>query len=92
MKIKLVSLLLFFIQFQILSQEIKFGKVSIDELEEKSYNLDTTASAAVLFKERKSYYSYNDQMGWVLVTTEFERIKIYKKKGFDYATKKVPFI
>ena len=90
MKIKLVSLLLFFIQFQILSQEIKFGKVSIDELEEKSYSLDTTASAAVLFKERKSYYTYNSQMGWVLVTTEFERIKIYKKKGFDYATKKVP--
>jgi hypothetical protein len=73
-----------------LSQEIKFGKVSIDELEEKSYSLDTTASAAVLFKERKSYYTYNSQMGWVLVTTEFERIKIYKKKGFDYATKKVP--
>lgn len=73
-----------------MSQEIKFGKVSIDELEEKSYSLDTTASAAVLFKERKSYYTYNSQMGWVLVTTEFERIKIYKKKGFDYATKKVP--
>jgi len=90
MKIKLVSLLLFFIQFQILSQEIKFGKVSMDELEEKSYSLDTTASAAVLFKERKSYYTYNSQMGWVLVTTEFERIKIYNKKGFDYATKKVP--
>lgn len=62
----------------------------MDELEEKSYSLDTTASAAVLFKERKSYYTYNSQMGWVLVTTEFERIKIYKKKGFDYATKKVP--
>ncbi len=91
MKIKFLSLilLLFFTQFKTLAQEIKFGKVSMDELEEKSYNLDTTANAAVLFKERKSYYSYNDQMGWTLVTKEFERVKIYNKNGFDHATKKV---
>ena len=91
MKIKFVSLilLLLFMQFKTLAQEIKFGKVSMNELDEKSYSLDTTASAAVLFKERKSYYTYNDQIGWALVTKEFERIKIYNKNGFDYATKKV---
>ena len=69
------------------SQDIKFGKVSIEELQEKFYPLDSSAHAAILFKQRKTFYDYNGEQGWKLVTKVHERIKIYNKEGYDWATK-----
>ncbi len=71
------------------AQQIKFGKVSKEELQEKYYPLDSTANAAILYKKRRTYYDYSQQIGWTLITKVHERIKIYNKEGYDWATKKI---
>ncbi|CAL2104652.1 Transglutaminase-like superfamily protein [Tenacibaculum sp. 190130A14a] len=74
------------------AQEIKFGKVSKQELEETSYLLDATADAAYLFKKRETYFRFDQQREIFLVETEYhDRIKIYTKEGLDYATKKINY-
>lgn len=83
-----IALTLIF-SFNLTAQDIKFGKVSTEELQEKFYAQDTSANAVVLFKNRESFYSYRDNLGWMLHTKVHERIKIYNKNGFDSATKKV---
>lgn len=67
------------------AQEIKFGKISMDELKETVYEKDSSASAAYLYKSRKSYYQYTNTI--TLMTEVHERIKIYDKAGLDQATK-----
>ncbi len=72
----------------VFAQKYKFGKVSKEELQEKSYPLDSSANAAVLYESRKVDYIYNSQ-GFHLITEVFKRIKIYNKEGFDYATEEI---
>lgn len=70
------------------SQEVEFGKISKEELLEKSYSKDESANAVVLYKNKNTYF--NSSSGVVsLVTQVHERIKIYNKEGFDYATKTI---
>lgn len=71
------------------AQEVKFGKVSKKEFQEKFYPQDTSANAAVLYKKRRTNYSYNSSTGWSLMTEVHERIKIYNQDGFENATKKI---
>ncbi len=68
------------------AQDFKFGKVSEAEVNEKVYPNDTSAVAAYLLKNRRSYYVYNTSTGLDLITEIHERVKIYDKNGFDYAT------
>ncbi len=89
---KLLLILLFFLVLPLqltLSQEVKFGKVSKEELEEKFYPSDSSANAAFLYKKRRTYYDYTDQEGWVVITKVHERIKIYNKDGNKWATKNI---
>ncbi len=69
------------------AQKIKFGKVSKVVLEEKYYPLDSSANAVILYKKRRTYYDYHGDEGWELITKVHERIKIYNKEGYDWATK-----
>ena len=71
------------------SQNYKFGKVSKEELEETVCPIDSTASAAYLYKYRKTFFEYQKEEGFQLITEIHERIKIYNQEGFDYATKEV---
>ncbi len=90
---KYLSILLLCFAFMTLTtqaQEVKFGKVSKEELMEKSHPLEPDAKAAILYKEQKIRFDYNESYGWTLVTTVFQRIKIYQKTGFDWATTLVP--
>jgi hypothetical protein len=73
------------------AQEIKFGKVSKEELEEKFYPLDSTTDAAYLLKKRKTYFIYDTNDGFKVVTDYHERIKIYTAEGFNYANKKINY-
>ena len=73
------------------AQEIKFGKVSKQELEEKINPLDSTADAAYLLNKRKTYFSYDVNNGWMINTEYHQRIKIYTKEGLEYATKKINY-
>lgn len=72
------------------AQNYDFGKVSKEELEEKYSPLDTSATATYLYKNRKTYIKYEQNLGFQLITEIHERIKIYKQEGFDYATNEVP--
>lgn len=91
MKIKIAILLItaLFITSNNSAQDVKFGKVSKQELEEKFYPNDTSANAAVLYKKQRVFYAYDGETGWILKTEVHERIKLYNKDGFKHATKKV---
>lgn len=70
-----------------IAQDYKFGKVSKEELEEKFHPLDSTAKAAYLYSYRRTHYIFNKGEGFKIVNEYHQRIKIYTKEGFDYATK-----
>ncbi|MBQ4818456.1 DUF3857 domain-containing protein [Aquimarina sp. MMG016] len=70
------------------AQDYKFGKVSKEELLEKSYPLDSAANAVVLYENKKVHFAYiNNQ--FQLVTDVFKRIKLYNKNGFDEASEQI---
>ncbi len=77
--------------FNVSAQEIKFGKVSEEELGEKTNPLDSTANAAYLLKNRRTYFRYDTNKGFQVITDYHERIKIYSKEGLNYATKKITY-
>ncbi|PIA81822.1 transglutaminase [Gaetbulibacter sp. 4G1] len=82
-------LVVLFVSQLIIAQDYKFGKVSKEELQEKFNSLDSSASATYLYKYRKTFYEYQEQKGFQLITEIHERIKIYNQEGFDYATKAI---
>ncbi|WOD44466.1 transglutaminase domain-containing protein [Hwangdonia lutea] len=71
------------------AQDYKFGKVSKEELAETFNPLDSSASATYLYKYRKTFFEYDHDKGFQLITEVHERIKIYNQEGFDYATKAI---
>lgn len=70
-------------------QNYDFGKVSKEELEEKNNPLDPSANATYLYKNRRTYIRYDQNVGFQMITDIHERIKIYNQEGFDYATHEV---
>lgn len=70
---------------QVISQEIKFGKVSKQDLEEKFYPTDSSVNAAYLYRKRKTNYVYKKDIGFQVISEFFFRVKIYNKEGFDHA-------
>ena len=90
MNSKYILILLFCISISNgLAQDYKFGKVSLEEVNESLYPTDSSAVAAYLLKKRRSYYTYNSGAGLALVSEYHKRIKIYDKNGFDYATQEI---
>ncbi|KAB1068462.1 DUF3857 domain-containing protein [Tamlana haliotis] len=71
------------------SQDYKFGKVSKEELQEAIHPIDSSASAAFLYKNRRTHFEYFPQDGFKAITEVHERIKIYNQEGFEYATKQI---
>lgn len=89
MKTLLLTLcLLIFINFSN-AQDFRFGKVSDQEVKQKEHPSDSTADAAILYREAKTDFQYSRTDGWYLVTDYFERIKIYTKDGAKYGNKTV---
>ncbi|WP_310558741.1 DUF3857 domain-containing protein [Flavobacterium sp.] len=91
MKTNLLPFILFFSFFFSNSQEFKLGKVSIAELQEKSHPKDSSAVAAILFKKGDVRFQYDQNKGFVIVTTVKTRIKIYKKEGYEWANQEVSY-
>jgi hypothetical protein len=79
-------------QISVVAQNYKFGKVSKEEVEEKFYPLDSAADAAYLYKHRRTYYNYNNNSGFEIVTEVHIRMKLYTTEGFNYATFKLPYV
>lgn len=89
MKIILSIAMTLFICTTGLSQDFKYGKVSKTELQEKIHPLDSSANAAVLYRNEDISFVYTDSDGFMQEREVHERIKIYTKEGFDWATKKI---
>ena len=86
----LYLLLLLIFHLQLTAQELKFGNVSIAELEEKFHPVDSSATAAILFKKGKTYFDVG-WGGWLMTTDVECRIKIYKKEGYEHATQELSY-
>lgn len=72
---------------EMVSQSLKYGKISSSDFKKAHYEKDTSANAVVVLKKRSTRYEYNN--GWELVTEVHERIHLFNKDAFDLATKKV---
>ena len=72
------------------ANEVKFGKVSKEEVSEKQHALEPDAHAAILYKKERVFYIYDYDNGWTIVKEAHYRIKIYDKEGLDWATLQVP--
>ncbi len=71
------------------SQNYDFGKVSKEELQEKYYPTDSSASAAILYRSENISFTFSQNDGFTQQKEIEMRIKIYDKEGFDWANKKV---
>jgi hypothetical protein len=87
---KKIIFLLFLILAQIVvAQKHKPGKISKEELQETQNALYPDADATILYREYKSSFVYNQSKGFELMTTVFERVKIYNPEGFSLGTKRI---
>ncbi|SDW46874.1 Transglutaminase-like superfamily protein [Lutibacter oricola] len=91
MKKILVLIFIGLLTTSMLAQDYKFGKVSKAELEEKVYPLDSSANAVVLYKSRRTSFNYLQGEGFQQKTEIHERIKIYNKEGYKWATKLIKY-
>ena len=73
------------------SQKYELGEVTVEELEEKYHPIDSSASAAVLFKTGNTKFNLMADGSWTINTEIKYKIKIYKKEGLDYANKSVSY-
>ncbi|MDY7395747.1 DUF3857 domain-containing protein [Aureibaculum sp. 2210JD6-5] len=89
MKKIIITALITLLSLPAIAQDAKFGKVDKKDLQEKFYPSDSSANAAVLYKKRRTYFEYSQGQGFRLVTDIHERIKIYNKEGYKWATKKI---
>ena len=82
--------ILFFVGYFISDAQIeKIGKISKEEFKIKNSEKYKESDAVVLFKERKTYYTADESIGWRLVTKVHERVLLKNKDGFEHATKKI---
>jgi hypothetical protein len=72
------------------SNDIKFGKVSAEEVASTQHALDPEANAAILYKKEWVSFNYRNDDGWTISKEVHYRIKVYNKDGFDWATHQVP--
>ncbi|MEW5676965.1 DUF3857 domain-containing protein [Flavobacterium enshiense] len=73
------------------AQKSELGKVTVEELKEKSCPSDSTATAAVLFEKGRTFFEYRQGEGFDVVTEVDIKIKIYSKEGYNWANKTVAF-
>jgi hypothetical protein len=86
-----LGLFILFSFVKINAQNFELGKVSIAELKESFHPKDSSAVAAILFKNGKTRFEYTRDRGFAAITEVSMRIKIYKKEGYDWANFTVPY-
>jgi hypothetical protein len=67
------------------AQNLEYGKVTKEELQEKVHPLDSTAAAAIIFKKARTYFVYERGNGFYLYHDFNIRFKVYKKEGLKWA-------
>ena len=73
------------------AQDYDFREVSDQDVQMTTYAQDSLADAVYLHQSRNTYFTYESNKGWLLVTEIHERIKILTKDGLDYGTKRVVY-
>jgi hypothetical protein len=91
MNLQKYTLLLLFLNASLCAQNVEFGKVTKQELEEKYHPIDTAAGAALLFKKAKTYFYYTEKKGFQSETHYEVKLKIYKKEGLNWANYSIPY-
>ncbi len=76
-------------QTDILGNDWKYGKPSMNELSMETYVPDSSASAVCLFHLGESKFNYSD--GFHLVTEHQVRIKVLKPQGVSHADVEIPY-
>ncbi|WP_422859106.1 DUF3858 domain-containing protein [Flagellimonas sp. S174] len=82
----LLALIALFFLYSSFAQEVKFGKVSKSELQETVYEKDSSAAAAILYRKVNIFFRYQQDLGFSIIRSVHERVKVYNKDGFKYAT------
>ena len=94
MKISLLLLCLFLVSNFCIAQEapkVKYGKPTEDELKMKTYDLDTTANAVILYDEGSSVVNYDVSKGrFMLEFDRFVRVKILEQEGSAWGNFSIP--
>lgn len=83
---KLTFLAVLFLLSNAYGGDIKFGKVSEEEVKEEQHPIENDAEAAILHKSEFVNFDYNYDEGWYIQKEVHYRIKIYSKEGFSRAT------
>jgi hypothetical protein len=86
-----VLFLMLVVALPVFSQDFRLGKVSKEELLEKRHPIDTSATAAVLYKKGKTYFKVSGTGYWEMLTEVEVRIKIYKKEGYTFADEELTY-
>jgi len=72
-------------------QKYSLGKVTAEELSQKTHPLDSAAPAAYLHKMGRNYFELSGEGRFYLVHEVSAKIKIYKKEAYSYANVEVPY-
>jgi hypothetical protein len=88
MKKLVLILLLVSITYPLTAQRFDFGRVSDNEVKEKSHPKDSDAAAAILYKKVNTKLIYEER--WFYLHEVEVRLKIYNPEGYKYATVDVP--
>lgn len=80
----LFFLIFFYQNVSYCQEKYKFGEVSMEEMEMKTYPNDSSVNAVVLYEDGYTNFDYED--GFILSKELKERIKILKQEGVDLAT------
>ena len=71
--------------------DVKFGKVSVEELKKEKSLIDPDAGAEVLGEFGVLHFKLDRELGLVYNFEYHKRIKIYNSTGYDYADVSIPF-
>ncbi|NOR28416.1 MAG: DUF3857 domain-containing protein [Lutibacter sp.] len=85
---KIAILITFLLSINTNSQEqinYTFGEPTIDELNLKTYKLDSTANAVILYESGTTEFKYKYKKV-IISTTYYKKVKFFNKEGFDQAT------
>lgn len=93
MKLRIIGTLFFLVWnfFSIKAQSYELGKVTLLELQEKVNQKDTSAPAAIFFKKGRTFFTYNEDKGFIANHVYEFKIKIYKKEGLSWANQQVRY-
>jgi len=89
---KIVVFIFFILNLSVINAQkvkCKYGKISMQELEMKYYEQDSTAEAVVLYDSGNSYFNFLTN-NFHLIFNRHIRIKILNKNGLDYANFEIP--